>query len=56
MDVMTGDSSPTCCFKNQVGLGSSEHDLDGDAAIMCKSSSSFTGSNISITGVALLVN
>ena len=55
MDVMTSDSSPVCCFKNQVGIGLSEHDLDGDAAIMCKSSS-FTGSNISITGVALLVN
>ena len=56
MDVMTGDSSHACCFKNRVEIGSSEHDLDGDAAIMCKSSSSFTGLNISITGVALLVN
>ena len=56
MDVMTGDSCPACCFKNQVGIGLSEHDLDGDAAITCKSFSSFTASNISITGVALLVN
>ena len=48
MDVMTGDSGLAGCFKKQVGIGLSKHDLDGDAAIMCKSSSLFTGSNVSL--------
>ena len=52
--VMNGNSTSITSFNRNVGIGSSDDDLDGDAMITRRTSASVTGwkTSIDVTAVA----